>query len=166
MSFTTIPQSTLPENRPTRLETHPSGYSLTSKPGQPIHSRRPSPYPLLPRHLPTDFGPHNFWAVELDPHFTGLQYTGRHRRAGKPLEPFQRPAPRSEAEYTARLQEIAWDRFIRKTAELAACHVRQVKPPLAVRVATAIKRAFGTITRTSRATRVPRTLPAEDVQFY
>jgi hypothetical protein len=73
MSFTTLPQSTLPENRPTRLVTHPSGYNLTSNPGQPSQSRRPSPYPVLPRHLPTDFGLRNSWTVEFDPHRTVLQ---------------------------------------------------------------------------------------------
>lgn len=137
MSFTTVPQSTLPENRPTRLVTHPSGYN------QP---RRSSPYPVLPRHLPTDFGPRNSWVAELD-----HPYTGRHRRDE---QSYRRPAPRTEAEYTARLQEIAWDRFLRKTADLAACHVRQSKPPLAIRLASAVKHAFATITRRSR------TLPA------
>lgn len=146
MSFTTIPQSTLPENRPTQLAAHPSGYIHHSPPSETRHSRnsrRPSPYPVLPRHLPTDFGP-------------GAQYTGRHRREDQPvapvepLDPFRRPAPRSEAEYTAKLQEIAWARFLRKTADLAACHVRQPKPPLLTRLISAFKRVAA-ITRPNRA---------------
>lgn len=150
MSFTTLPQSTLPENRPTRLVTHPSGYI---QPGgqhrQLPHARRPSPYPVLPRHLPTDFGMRSSWVVEFDRERTD-PYIGRHRRADHPVEPFRRPAPRTEAEYTARLQEIAWDRFLRKTADLAACHARQPKRPFIVRLTSACKRAVHRVTRTPR----------------
>lgn len=155
MSFTTLPQSTLPENLPTRLATHPSGYiPHLQHPRHPQHSGhgRPSPYPALPRHLPTDFGLRNSWAVEFDPDRAGHPHPIR--SGVLPIEPLRRSAPRTEAEYAARLQEIAWSRFLRKTADLAACHVRQAKPPLMVRLASAIKRAVATITR-SRSRALP-----------
>ncbi|MDR7339262.1 hypothetical protein J2S69_002981 [Glycomyces lechevalierae] len=74
--------------------------------------------------------------------------TGRHRRGEQP-DPLPRPATRKA--YEERLREIAFERFLRKSAGLAAAHASHRRPSIAARVGAALKRAVLHVTRTSRS---------------
>jgi hypothetical protein len=81
--------------------------------------------------------PRNTWVIEHDrprdfydrgpygtPGWRPDPRTGRHRRGERP-DPI--PAPATKEDYEARLREIAFERFIRKSAGLAAAHVSHRK---------------------------------------
>lgn len=73
--------------------------------------------------------------------------TGRHRRGEHP-DPL--PAPATLEAYEARLREIAFQRFLRKSAGLAAAHVSHRRPSIAGRIGAAFKRAVHRVTRSPR----------------
>ncbi|MCD0442132.1 hypothetical protein LO763_00640 [Glycomyces sp. A-F 0318] len=121
MSFTTIPQLTLPENRPT-----PSQGSLSR------YSFRTAPYDAF------DPGP---WPWRPTAEYRRDIRTGRHRRdeAPDPLPttgvkpgaaPTRRPSPRPAppADPFVRLREQAWARFLEGSAPLARAHTAAREP--------------------------------------
>jgi hypothetical protein len=76
---------------------------------------------VIEHDRPRDFydrGPYGTPGWRPDPR------TGRHRRGERP-DPI--PAPATKEDYEARLREIAFERFIRKSAGLAAAHVSHRK---------------------------------------
>lgn len=124
MSFTTVPQSTLPKNRPTPTQVSLSGYQF-----------RTAPYDAY------DPGP---WLWRADPSYQRDLRTGRHRRDEAP-DP--RPDAPSHHQVVA-IRDLAWARFLESSAPLAQAHIstRLTRPPLrkrltrALRVAAAILR--------------------------
>ncbi|WP_205326671.1 hypothetical protein [Glycomyces sp. YM15] len=133
MSYTTLPEFRLPENSRVGVSHDRSGYLRSARPAHPYH--RPRPYPITSDTLQLPLP------------------TGRHRRGERP-DPI--PAPATREAYEARLREIAFQRFLRKSADLAAVHVSHRKPSLAARIGTAFKRAVHAITRTPRLTSAAR----------
>lgn len=117
MSFTTIPQLTLPENRPTPSQGNLSRYEFRTAPYDDLD---PGPWPWRP----------------------GAEYrrdlrTGRHRRdeAPDPLPTVERTRPRprphptlAPADPFARLREEAWARFLESSAPLAVAHLAPQEP--------------------------------------
>lgn len=173
MSYTTLPEIGLPENRRSVVPGHQSGSTQTSSSEHSL--RRPRPYPAKPAPRPDQDlpywplrteadDPRNTWVIEHDrprdfynrgpygtPGWRPDPRTGRHRRGEGP-DPI--PAPATKEDYEARLREIAFERFIRKSAGLAAAHVSHRKPSIAARITVAFKRAV------HRATRTPRLAPS------
>jgi hypothetical protein len=145
-----------------------SGHTQTTSSEHSL--RRPRPYPAesapRPSQVPPGCQPYrieaddprNSWVIEHDrprdlydqgpygtPGWRPDPRTGRHRRGERP-DPI--PAPATKDEYEARLREIAFERFMSKSAGLAAAHVSHRKPSIATRIGTAFKRAIHRITRT------------------
>lgn len=123
MSFTTVPQSTLPKNRPTPTQVSLSGYQF-----------RTAPYDAF------DPGP---WLWRADPTYQRDLRTGRHRRDEAPD-----PLPSTPNHQVVVIRDLAWARFLESSAPLAQAHIttRPTRPPLrkrltrALRIATAILR--------------------------
>ena len=180
MSYPTLPDFRLPENRRSVVPVQQSGNTQTtsSEHGQTQttsseHSlRRPRPYPAEPAprtdQVPPAYwparteadDPRNTWVIEHDrprdfynrgpygtPGWRPDPRTGRHRRGEAP-DPI--PAPATKEDYEARLREIAFERFIRKSAGLAAAHVSHRKPSVAVRFGKWFKASVRTVTRAQR----------------
>jgi hypothetical protein len=123
----------------------------------------PRPVQVAPAYQPyrTEAeDPRNTWVIEHDrprdfydrgpygtPGWRPDPRTGRHRRGERP-DPI--PAPATKEEYEARLREIAFERFLKKSSGLAAAHVSHRKPSIAARIGAAFKRTVHRITRTPR----------------
>lgn len=123
MSYPTLPDFRLPENGRIGDSRDRSAYLRTASAAHPY--RRPRPYPT-------------------SSDTTMLLPTGRHRRGERP-DPL--PAAATREEYEARLREIAFQRFMKKSAVLAAAHVSHRKPSIAARIGAAFKRAVHRVTR-------------------
>jgi hypothetical protein len=136
MSFTTIPQPTLPENRPTPSQGNLSRYEFRTA---PYDAADPGPWPWRP-------------TAEYQRDLR----TGRHRRdeAPDPLptkpgalhkrRPSPRPAP--PADPFASLREQAWTRFLEHSESLARAHDTKRTEPrtLRARLARALLKARST----------------------
>jgi hypothetical protein len=115
MSFTTIPQLTLPENRPTPSQGNLSRYEFRTA---PYDAADPGPWP---------------WRPTAD--YRRDLRTGRHRRdeAPDPLPTVERTRPRphpplAPADPFARLREDAWARFLESSTPLALAHLTEQEP--------------------------------------
>jgi hypothetical protein len=136
LSYSTLPEIGLPENRRAGVSHDRSRYLQTAWSAQPPHHPR---HPRRPRPYPVETDTMQLRTVPLR--------TGRHRRGEQP-DPLPRPATREA--YEERLREIAFERFIRKSAGLAAAHASHRRPSIATRLGAAFKRAVRHVTRASR----------------
>lgn len=173
------PAAKAPQPHPpaTAPQPHPHAAAPESYPNTtaPWHNQVP---PTFPPYRTEADGPRNSWVIEHDrprdfydrgpygtPGWRPDTRTGRHRRGESPVpipqsehpelipqsqRPDPIPAPATKEEYEARLREIAFERFMRKSADLAAAHVSHRKPSIATRIAAAFKRAIHHTTRTQR----------------
>jgi hypothetical protein len=130
LSYSTLPEIGLPENRRAGVSHDESRYLQTARSAHP--HRRPRPYPIE-----SD-------TVQLQ---TVPLRTGRHRRGERP-DPL--PAPPTEEAYLAALRDIAWARFLKHSADLAAAHTKPRRRSLAARFGAAFSRAVHRVTRTAR----------------
>lgn len=130
MTYLTLPEFGLPENRRVGVSHDQSRYLQTARSAHP--PRRPRPYPIE-----SD-------TVQLR---TLPLRTGRHRRGERP-DPL--PAPPTEEAYLAALRDIAWARFLKHSADLAAAHTKPRRRSLAARFGAAVARAVRRVTRTAR----------------
>jgi len=115
MSFMTVPQSTLPENRPTPARMTLSGYQFRTA---PYDSQDPGP-----------------WLWRTSPTYQRDTRTGRHRRDEAPDPLLQTPNHQVVV-----IRELAWARFLESSAPLAQAHI-STRAPLRKRFTRALRRA-------------------------
>lgn len=133
MTYSTLPEIGLPENRRAGVSHDRSRYLQTASLAYPPRRPRPRPYPVESDTI-------QLRTVPLR--------TGRHRRGEAP-DPL--PAPPTEEAYLEALRDIAWARFLKHSAQLAAAHVKPRRRSLVERIGSAIATAFRRATKTASA---------------